>query len=168
MTTRHCEKTSFISASAEEVFAFVDDHSRFSAHMSQSSWMMGGGRMSTALDEAKGQAVGSHIRMSGQVFGLRLDLDEVVTRRRPPSEKVWETVGTPRLLVIGSYAMGIQISPEGAGARLRVFIDYDLPTKWPSSWLGRVFGGIYAHWCVGQMLDGATRHFGAQQARAAT
>ena len=167
MTSRHYEKTALISASADEVFAFVDDHSRFSAHMSQSSWMMGGGRMSTAIDEGKGQAVGSHIRMSGQVFGLRLDLDEVVTHRRPPTEKIWETVGTPMLLVIGSYAMGIQITPEGAGARLRVFIDYDLPTKWPTSWLGRLFGGIYARWCVGQMLDGAASHFGAQQTNVA-
>ena len=168
MTTRHCEQTALISASEDEVFAFVDDHSRFSAHMSQSSWMMGGGRMSTALDEAKGQAVGSHIRMSGQVFGLRLDLDEVVTRRRPPTEKVWETVGTPRLFVIGSYAMGIQISPEGAAARLRVFIDYDIPAEWPTSWLGRLFGGIYARWCVSQMLNEAVRYFGAQHVRAAT
>jgi hypothetical protein len=52
-----------IPAPPEQVFAFVDDHSRFSSHMSQSSWMMGGGRMSIELDEAKGQAVGSHIRL---------------------------------------------------------------------------------------------------------
>ena len=163
MATHHFETTALVPAPADEVFAFVDDHSKLSAHMSQSSWMMGGGRMSTAIDEAKGQAVGSHIRMSGQVFGLRLVLDEVVAHRKPPTEKIWETVGTPSLLVIGSYTMGIQISPEGAGARLRVFIDYDLPTKWPTSWLGRVFGGIYARWCVGQMVEGATRHFGANR-----
>ncbi|HEU4692090.1 MAG TPA: SRPBCC family protein, partial [Vicinamibacterales bacterium] len=97
MTPRHFESSAFIDASAEHVFAFVDDHSRFSSHMNESSWMMGGGRMSVELDEAKGQAAGSHIRLSGRVFGISLYLDEVVTRRDPPTNKVWETVGAPRL-----------------------------------------------------------------------
>ena len=163
MATQYREKTALIPASASEVFAFVDDHSRLSSHMNQSSWRMGGGRMSSVLDEEKGQAVGSHIRMSGTVFGLRLSLDEVVTVRRPPTEKRWQTVGIPRLLVIGSYKMGIQITPANGLTRLRVFIDYDLPADWPASWLGRLFGGIYAGWCVGQMVDGAARHFGEQQ-----
>ena len=113
------------------------------------------------VDAAKGQAVGSHICLSGKVFGVRLFLDEVVTRRNPPTDKLWETVGTPRLLVIGSYRMGVEIRPESRGSRLRVFIDYDLPTGW-TSWLGLLFGGIYARWCVKQMLAGTSAHFSAQ------
>ena len=148
-------------------FKFVDDHSRFSSHMSQSSWMMGGGRMSVGLDNAKGQAIGSHIGLRGTVLGIRLTLDEVVTRRSPPTEKVWETVGTPRLLVIGAYTMGIHITPEDGESRLRVFIDYDLPTGWATRWLGFLFGGIYASWCVGQMLEGPSSHFGTRRVVAA-
>ena len=159
MTPRHFESSAFIEASPEHVFAFVDDHARFSSHMNESSWMMGGGRMSVELDEAKGQAVGSHIRLSGRMFGIRLYLDEVVTRRDPPVNKVWETVGVPRLLVIGAYKMGVQITPVSGGSRMQVFIDYDLPTGWMAYWLGRLFGGIYAKWCVAQMLSGAARHF---------
>ena len=155
----HHERVVAIPASAEDVFAFVDDQSRLSSHMSQSSWMMGGGRMSIDFDEAKGQAVGSHIQLSGRVFGIRLFLDELITRRDPPREKTWETVGTPRLLVIGNYRMGFQITPGRPGCRLRVFIDYDLPTGWVTYWLGRLFGGVYAKWCVGQMLSETSRHF---------
>ena len=155
---RHREGAVLIAGTPDEVFAFVDDHSRFASHMSQSSWMMGGGRMLVDVDGAKGQAVGSHIRLSGKVFGVRLFLDELVTRRSPPTEKVWETVGTPRLLVIGPYRMGIEIGPENRGSRLRVFIDYDLPTGW-TSWLALLFGGIYAGWCVKQMLAGTSAHF---------
>jgi hypothetical protein len=167
MAKRHHERSRSIAASPSEVFAFVDDHARFSSHMSESSWMMGGGRMSVEIDQAKGQAVGSHIRLSGRAFGLRLFLDEVVTRREPPFLKVWETVGTPRLLVIGAYTMGIEITPRGSGSELRVFIDYELPNGWPSSWLGRLFGGVYARWCVTQMLAGSARLLGAH-ARAAS
>src|SRR5688572_9079075 len=93
MALGHRESVAFIDARPHEVFAFVDDHARFSSHMTRSSWMMRRGRMSIELDAARGQAVGSHIRLSGTVFGIRLSLDEVVTRRRPPTDKVWRTVG---------------------------------------------------------------------------
>ena len=120
--------------------------------------------MSVALDSANGQAVGAHIRLTGTVFGIRLFLDEVVTRRDPPTHKVWETVGVPKVLVIGSYRMGVEISPERQGSRLRVFIDFDLPTGWATHWLGRLFGSLYARWCVRQMLTGAAKHFGSSPA----
>ena len=158
MTPRHFEGSAFIDASPENVFAFVDDHSRFSSHMNESSWMMGGGRMSVELDGAKGQAIGSHIRLSGRVFGVALYLDEVVTRRDPPTIKVWETVGALRLLVIGAYSMGVQITPERGGSRLRVFIDYRLPDGPVTYWMGWLFGRLYAKWCVNQMLTGVAKH----------
>ena len=123
--------------------------------------------MSVEADEGDGQAVGSHIRLDGRVLGLRLSLDEVVTRSEPPSHKVWETVGIPRLLVIGAYRMGVYIAPENGGSRLQVFIDYDLPTGRATYWLGRLFGGVYARWCVRQMLAGASAHFAVRKRVAA-
>jgi hypothetical protein len=103
--------------------------------------------------------VGSHIGMSGRVLGVELSLDEVVTEREPPTRKVWETVGAPRLLVIGAYRMGCVVTPSGSGSLLRVFIDYALPASWPARWLGRVFGRSYAHWCTQRMVDDAVRQF---------
>jgi hypothetical protein len=77
MRGRHKERSVLVAAPPEVVFAYVDDHSRLSSHMSTSSWMIGGGRMGVELDAAKGQAVGSHVRLSGKVFGIPLFLDEV-------------------------------------------------------------------------------------------
>lgn len=159
LNTRHQEGSVIIAATREDVFAFVDDHARFSSHMSQSSWMMGGGRMRVELDDLGGRAVGSHIKLGGKVLGIRLFLDEVVTHRNAPTGKVWETVGTPRLLVIGSYRMGIVISGDYRRSRLKVFIDYELPRNWRTRWLGWLFSGIYATWCVRQMLSGTVSHF---------
>ena len=155
----HNETSAAVSASAERVFALIDDHERLASHMSQSSWRMGGGRMTTVLDERRGRSVGSHIRVSGRILGLELSLDEVVTERAAPTRKVWETVGSPRLLVIGPYRMGAQITPSGIGSLLRVFIDYALPSPWPERWLGRVFGGYYARWCTRSMVNDAVREF---------
>ena len=157
--SHHDESSALVSASPERVFALIDDHERLSTHMSQSSWRMGGGRMNTVLDERRGQRVGSHIRVSGRVLGLELSLDEVVTERQPPTRKVWETVRSPRLLVIGPYRMGFEVTPSGSGSLLRVFIDYAMPPSWPARWLGRVLGGYYAHWCTRNMVNDAVRQF---------
>jgi hypothetical protein len=56
--------------------------------------------------------------------------------------------------------MGLELKRENGNSRLRVFIDYDLPTGRAARWLGRVFGGMYATWCVDQMLKGPSKHFG--------
>jgi hypothetical protein len=154
---RHYEEQSRINAQPEDVFAFVDDHSRFSSHMNQSSWMMGGSKMETKTDAGKGQQIGSHITMGGKVFGLTVFLDEVVTKREVPRFKSWETVGVPKLLVIGDYSMALEITATGNQSTLKVSIDYDLPKN--NTWMGYLFGNTYAKWCVRQMLNGTRINF---------
>src|SRR3989344_9551956 len=154
---RHYEESTLISASPEELFAYVDDHKRFSSHMGKSSLMMGGGRMDVSTDEGRGQRVGSHILLGGRALGINLFLDEVVTRHEPPLIKTWETVGIPKLLIVGSYGMGIEITPQNEQSQLLVYIDYDLPAT--NTWLGLLFSGIYAKWCVRQMVNGTKDQF---------
>src|SRR5262245_12627000 len=97
----HYECSAIVQATAEELFKHVDDYARLSSHMQESSWAMGGGRMNIDTDANRGCAVGSRMSIAGRVFGIRLAVDEVVTERLVPHRKVWETVGRPRLLVIG-------------------------------------------------------------------
>ena len=152
MYARHEEHSAPVNASAERVFDRLDDQTRLTEHMSTRSWKMGWGRMETVLDTERGRSVGSHIVIRGRVFGVRLYLDEVVTMREPPLTKRWETVGEPRLLVIGRYQMGFDLTPNDAIAQLRVAIDYELPTKGMPRLLGRLFGRSYAKWCTRQMV----------------
>ena len=159
MYSRHEEHSAPINASVERVFEQLDDQTRLTEHMSKRSWKMGWGRMETVLDAQQGRSVGSHTVLRGRVFGIRLYLDEVVTMRRPPLTKTWETVGEPRLLVIGPYRMGFELMPNGTSAQLRVALDYDLPTKGVSRVLGRLFGRLYAKWCTRQMVRDAQHHF---------
>jgi hypothetical protein len=162
----HGESSAVVAASAPDVFALIDDHNRLASHMNQPSWQMGGGHMETILDEGRGQSVGSHIRMTARVMGLELSLDEVVTERQPPTRKVWETLGEPKLLIMGSYRMGLDVTPRGSDSVLRVFIDYALPISPLQRLLGRVFSGYYARWCTQRMVDDAVHHF-AQRKQAA-
>ena len=154
---KHYEESMLITANPNAVFEYVDDHKRFSSHMSKSSWMMGGGRMDASVDEGQGQKMGSHIILSGKAFGIPLSLDEVVTLYNPPRAKAWKTVGEPKLLIIGSYSMGIEIKPQNLDSQLLVYINYDLPKT--NVWLGYLLSGFYAKWCVRQMINGARDEF---------
>ena len=120
--------------------------------------------METEMDAGRGQAVGSRIRLSGRVFGIELSVEEIVVERDLPHRKVWETTGAPKLLVIGHYRMGFELTTQGNGSMLRVFIEYALPERVPARWLGRLFGRYYARWCTQQMVDDAVKHFAARPA----
>lgn len=153
----HLEDKIFVPVKAEEVFSFVDDHMNFSSHMTKPSLMMGGGKMEIITDDKHGQAVGSHIKLNGKIFGIELYLDEVITERNPPLLKVWKTVGTPKLLIIGDYQMKVQIELQEKGSLLQVSIDYELPKK--NVLLGKLFGEFYAKWCVNQMITDTKNNF---------
>ena len=155
----HFESDVELNAPANAVFSHLDDHSRLSAHMSQSSWMMVGSRMAIELDATKGRSVGAIIRLRGRVLGIPLSVEQIVTERSSPLRKVWATMGRPQPLVIGPYRMGYEITPRAQSSHLSVFIDYALPDGHISHWLGRLFGNFYARWCTQRMVDDATMHF---------
>lgn len=76
-----------IAAEPQQVLDRLDDQAKLAAHMTKSSAIMVGGRMTYDFDAEGGQAVGSHMRMGGSAFGLRILVDEVVTVREPPRRK---------------------------------------------------------------------------------
>ena len=157
----HEASTALVHAPVDQVFAYLDDPKALAAHMGQSSLMMMGSRMLIDVDADGGRAVGSHIRVQGRMMGIPLSLEEMITERQVPRRKVWQTIGTPNLLIMAHYHMGFELTPSGDSSMVRVFIDYSLPTTAPGSWLGRLLGGVYARWCTTQMADGAARHFGS-------
>ena len=162
----HHASSGLANAPVEQVFAFLDDPKALAAHMGESSMMMLGSRMSIGVDAGGGRVIGSTIRMHGHMMGIRLSLEEVITKRQVPAMKVWETIGTPKLLVISHYRMGFELTRNDASSLVRVFIDYSLPINAPGSWLGHLLGAVYARWCTKQMVGGAARHFASTMAKA--
>ncbi len=155
----HNESSGFVPSTQDQVFSYIDDYTRLSSHMNEPSWRMAGSRMQTELDEGRGKEIGSRIRLTGRFFGVDVLVDEIVTERSAPHRKVWETTGVPKLLVIGHYRMGFELSPQGDGSMLCVFIDYALPDRAPERWLGRMLGPYYARWCTQQMVIDVVKHF---------
>lgn len=155
----HEASSALAHGSADQVFAYLDDPKALAAHMSESSMMMLGSRMSIDVDADGGHVVGSKIRMQGRMMGIPLSLEEVITERQVPGRKAWQTIGTPTLLIMAHYRMGFEVTPCGDSSMVRVFIDYSLPTTAPGSWVGRLLGGVYARWCTRQMADDAAKRF---------
>ncbi|MCW3837290.1 hypothetical protein ACFQ1E_14065 [Sphingomonas canadensis] len=156
---RHFERSCLLKTTPEALFAHFDDQTRLAGHMTRPSAMMGGGRMTYDFDSRRGMAVGSRIRMGGSAFGITMSVEEEVTERDPPRRKAWQTIGTPRLLIVEGYAMGFRIEADGGASRLTVWIDYGLPQGWIGRLLGWLFAGFYARWCVGRMVSDAGNSF---------
>ena len=109
--------------------------------------------MAIETDTDGGRVVGSHIRLISRMLGIPLYVECKVVERDPPRLKAWETVGEPRLLVIGPYRMSVGIDRRADGSHVTIAIDYALPAKVPSRWLGRLLGPMYARWCVRKMVS---------------
>jgi hypothetical protein len=146
-----------VNADAPRLFEHLDDPHRLSAHMGRRSAMMAGATMALTTDAGQGRSVGSVYRLHGKVLGLELDVSSRIEEREPPLHKTWRTVGEPRLLVVGRYRMGFDITPLERGCRLGVFIEYAGPERRP--WLGRLFGAAYAAWCTRRMAFDARAAF---------
>lgn len=108
----HGEACADVAATASQLFAQLDDHRKLSGHMESSSPMMAGSSMRIETDAQGGSAVGSHLRLAGRVLGMTLSVNEGVTEYDPPRRKACQTLGEPRLLVVGGYRMGFDVLPR--------------------------------------------------------
>jgi uncharacterized membrane protein len=163
-----CGAQATVDAPAELVFEYLDDFEQLGAHMTRSSWMMAGSRMSYEFDEAKGRRPGARIHLLGSFLGLQLDIEERVVERVTPRSKAWQTVGEPRMLVLARYRMGYSLQPQPRGCRVTVFIEYALPATGFGRLLGWLAGRAYARWCVRSVLHQTVARFGSVTDAAAT
>ena len=157
--SRHTESSVVVRVAPEAVFAFLDAHENIAAHMDRPTWAMLGGTMTSSIDKLAGKETGSVIRIAGRVLGISISLVEKIVERVPPRRKRWETIGTPRLIVMGGYRMGFDIERADDGCRVTVSIDYDVPEGLWGSLLGRLFAPAYARWCVQRIVDTVAHEF---------
>jgi hypothetical protein len=148
-----------IRAPAEAVFAHVDDIRNLGWHMTgQSSMAMMGSRLKLEILSDQPTGLGATYRYSGTMMGLSIDFSESVTKYLPPREKVWRTIGEPRLLIIASYEMHVvieRLSPSSA--RLTIAIAYELSCSAFWRIVGLLLARPYSRWCLRRMLRDSRR-----------
>ncbi|PYN92358.1 MAG: polyketide cyclase [Candidatus Rokuibacteriota bacterium] len=157
MTT--VSETVEIRAPAETVFAHVDDIRNVGWHMTErSSMAMMGSRLRLELLSDQPTGLGAIYRYSGTMLGLTIDFSESVTRYIPPREKVWRTIGEPRLLIIASDEMCLIVEPLSASSsRLTISIAYELPRPWFWRIVGLLLARPYSRWCLRRMVQDGRR-----------
>ena len=127
--------------------------------MNKSSWMMAGSKMEIETDLDSGRKIGSEIILKGKMMGVSLFVKERICSRNPPYSKSWETVGPQKMIILDQYRMGFEITPDGSKTKLRVFIDYSIPSSGVSHILGKISAHFYAKWCTEMMVRDAKDAF---------
>lgn len=148
-----------IQAKLEVVFAYVDDIRNLGWHMTgRSSMAMMGSRLKLEILSDQPTGLGATYRYSGAVMGLSIDFSESVTKYLPPHEKVWRTIGEPRLLILASYEMRLGIEAlSPSSARLTISISYGLPRSPFWRIVGLLLARPYSRWCLRRMLQDTRR-----------
>ena len=90
--------------------------------------------------------------------GFSIDFSESVTKYVPPREKVWRTIGEPRLLIIASYEMRVAVEPlSPSSSRLTISIVYELPRSGFWRIVGLVLVRSYSRSCLRRMCRDTQR-----------
>src|SRR5688572_4834851 len=147
----HYEREARTARPIAAVFAKLDDIAALARHMSERSAAMLGSRLTLSTVRG-GNGVSDRYRWDGRVLGLAIEVLEEVTVYEPPRRKRWCTIGTPKLIVISSYCMEIELDEIDGATAIRVRIEYTLPAAGWQRFAGRVLGHAYARWCVDRMV----------------
>lgn len=155
-------KTIAIQATPEKVFAQMDDFSKTGMHMSESSMMMMGSKLT--LEQLSSNATGLNAKYHwyGKMMGMTIDFTEVVTKWMPPKLKDWETIGDAQIIIMRWYRMGFEITPNNNETMVTMSIAYEPPKGWFYRLLSFLFGGIYCNWCLNNMLNDTKKAFDPQ------
>lgn len=155
-------KTITIKAAPEKVFVQMDDFSKTGMHMSESSMMMMGSKLT--LEQLSPNTVGlnAKYRWYGKMMGMTMDFTQVVTKWMPPKLKEWETIGDAQIIIMRWYRMGFEITPSENGTMVTISIAYEPPKGWFYRLLSFLFGGIYCNWCLNNMLNDTKKAFESQ------
>ena len=148
-----------IQAPAQEVFAHIDDIRNVGWHMTeQSSMAMMGSKLTLKVLSEQKTGLGATYRYSGEIMGLPLDFSESVTKYVVNREKVWRTIGEPRLLIMASYEMRLSVEPRPpSSCQLTISIAYELPRSQFWRFWGIVLAGWYSRWCLRRMCRDTKR-----------
>jgi hypothetical protein len=155
--TKTLEREILILAPVEKVFAFMDDLTQTGMHMSERSMMMMGSKLELERLPGPEKGVGATFRWSGKVLGLPVDFTETVTYWKENEGKVWETVGSPLMIILGWYRIRLITKPNGEGTSVSLEIEYEPPKGFFYTLLSAVFSRWYAVWCLSKMLGDTKR-----------
>jgi hypothetical protein len=151
-------KSILIHSTPEKVFRQMDDFSKTGMHMSESSMMMMGSKLTLKQLSTKATGIGSSYRWYGKMMGMTMDFSETVTKWIQNKLKEWETVGEAKIIIMSWYKMWFEISPYKEETIAKISISYLPPKEWYYKILSFLFARWYCNWCLNNMLNDTKRN----------
>jgi hypothetical protein len=145
-------KQIIIQAHIDKVFAYMDNIGNTGMHMMKSSMPMMGGKLELQQLSANNTGPNVKFRWLGKVMGFRMDFTVVVTKWIQNEEKVWETVGEARMIILSWYRMDLHLTATDDSTKVELGIDYEIPKNLFFRILGFFLAPWYASWCLNNML----------------
>ena len=142
-----------IDATPEKVFAYMDNLSNTGMHMTESSAMMMGSKLQLKQLSENATGLNSKFRWFGKMMGFTMDFTVVVTKWIKDKEKIWETIGDAKMIILKWYQMHLVISPEGRNTKAELSIAYTKPENIFFGIIALFLGPLYANWCLNNMLN---------------
>jgi hypothetical protein len=156
-----CQEKSVVikNTTADTVFAYMDQIGNTGAHMEKRSMAMMGSKLK--LTQLSENAVGLNSRYlwKGKTMGFRMDFTVVTTKWESGKEKVWETIGKAKMIILDWYQMKLVVTQEGENSRADLSIKYTKPRKFFFRAVGFLLAKPYAKWCLKNMLNDTRKHF---------
>lgn len=140
----------------EAVFVFMDNIDNTGKHMTKTNAPMMGSKLGLEWLTDYKTGLGAKYRWRGRTVGMKMDFTVLVTRWDPGKEKIWESVGEAKMIVISWYRMFLVLTPlPDRTTKTELGIYY---TK-SRNILGFLLGKRYSVWCVKSMLKDTKKHF---------
>ena len=150
---KNLQKEIIIQALPEKVFAYMDNINNTGMHMTKSSKPMMGSKLELKQLSENATGLNSKFHWFGKMMWFTMDFTVVVTKWIKDKEKVWETIGEAKMIIMGWYQMRLVISPEGANTKAVLSIAYTKPKNIFLKIIAFFFAPLYADWCLNNMLN---------------
>ena len=142
-----------IKATPDKVFDYMDKLGNTGMHMMESSAMMMGSKLQLEQLSKNATGLDSRFRWYGKMMGLKMDFTVVVTKWTQSKEKVWETIGNSKMIILGWYQMRLILTPSSAGTLTELSISYTYPKNIFGKILAFFLSRWYGNWCLTNMLN---------------
>ncbi len=141
-----------IHSSPDKVFTYMDDIGNTGMHMMKSSMPMMGSKLQ--LQQLSSNTVGPDVkfRWYGKMMGFTMDFTVIVTKWIESKEKIWETVGNAKMIILSWYRMHLLLTPSGESTKVELSIDYEKSKNLFFGFIAFFLAPLYAKWCLGNML----------------
>ena len=146
-------KSIAIHSTPEKVFAYMDNIGNTGMHMTKNSMPMMGSKLELKQLSENEAGLNSKFRWYGKMMGFTMDFTVVVTQWIKDKEKVWETVGKTKMIIMKWYQMHLVIEPEGQFTKVILSIAYTRPENIFFRFIAVFFAPLYANWCLKNMLN---------------